>query len=254
MILTSISQLATPPQRIISLVPSQTDLLHYLGLEKETVGITKFCVHPAEWFRNKIRVGGTKTIDIQKIRSLHPDLVIGNKEENIKEQIEMIGEEFPVWVTDINTLPEALTMISDMGILTGKAAEGNELVKKIEQQFEALQFPRLIPAAYLIWQQPYMTIGGDTFISDMMSRAGFNNVFHRQQRYPEVSLEDIRSSGCEILLLSSEPYPFKEKQLQALQSQLPEIKVMLADGEMFSWYGSRLLPAAGYFQKLRSDL
>lgn len=254
MILTSTSQLPHPPKRIISLVPSQTELLYFLGLEEQTIGITKFCIHPDHWFRNKIRVGGTKTVDIQKIESLHPDLIIANKEENIREQVEELAKNFNVWVTDVNNLDQALEMINDIGAITNTKSKSNELSAVIKDEFSRLEFTEVIPAAYLIWQEPYMTIGGDTFISDMMARAGFKNVFRHLQRYPEITLEDISASGCEVLLLSSEPYPFKEKHLAELQAKLPGVKVILADGEMFSWYGSWLLKSPGYFKKLRDKV
>ena len=254
MILTSTPQLPHPPKRIISLVPSQTELLYFLGLEEQTIGITKFCIHPDHWFRNKIRVGGTKTVDIQKIESLHPDLIIANKEENIREQVEELAKNFNVWVTDVNNLDQALEMINDIGAITNTKSKSNELSAVIKDEFSRLEFTEVIPAAYLIWQEPYMTIGGDTFISDMMARAGFKNVLEHRERYPEITLEDISASGCEVLLLSSEPYPFKEKHLAELQAKLPGVKVILADGEMFSWYGSRLLKAPAYFKDLRGKV
>ena len=120
MILQSTSGINYIPKRIISLVPSQTELLHYLGLEQETVGITKFCVHPKEWFNTKTRVGGTKAIKKDIIQQLQPDLIIANKEENVKEQVEDLAKDHPVWVTDVNDLESALQMINDIGELTGK--------------------------------------------------------------------------------------------------------------------------------------
>lgn len=249
MILTSTLQLTRTPKRIISLVPSQTELLHSLGLEHETIGITRFCIHPDEWFRNKIRVGGTKNIDIQKIISLQPDLIIANKEENIKEQVEQIATHFPVWVTDVNTLEDAYKMISDIGELTGKSNEASTLVSKIKFEFTQLPLPHLpLPVCYLIWKDPYMSVGGDTFIHHMLEKAGFKNVFAHRLRYPQVSVTDIRESGCKVILMSSEPFPFKQKHMDELQEQLPGIIIKLVDGEMFSWYGSRLLYAPAYFR------
>ena len=109
-----------PLRRIISLVPSQTELLYDLGLEEEVVGITKFCVHPPEWFQSKARVGGTKTIHFEKIKALQPDLIIGNKEENEREQIEALAECFPVWMSDIATLEDALDMMLRVGALVDR--------------------------------------------------------------------------------------------------------------------------------------
>ena len=256
--LTTPWQLGYPAKRIISLVPSQTELLHYLGLEEETIAITKFCVHPQTWFKGKLRIGGTKTINIEKIKALQPDLIIANKEENVKEQVEMLAENFPVWVTDVNTLPDAYNMINDIGTLTNKEAEASGLVSAIRSKFDVLfqtiNTKNKISATYLIWREPYMTIGGDTFISHMMEAAGLKNIFQTQLRYPEILLSQLKTVNCELILLSSEPYPFKQKHIDEIQKELPGSKIMLVDGEMFSWYGSRLLFAPGYFTELISNI
>ena len=253
MILLSTAQLASVPKRIISLVPSQTELLSHLGLEEETIAITKFCIHPADWFRNKIRVGGTKDIDIQSIISLNPDLVIANKEENVQGQVEELADHCNVWVTDVNNLDKALKMIGDIGLITNKIEESADLISQIKNRFNRLKASGIIPAAYLIWKKPYMTVGGDTFINDMLQKAGFENVFSGRRRYPEISVEEIKVSGARILFLSSEPFPFQQKHIDELQAQLPGVKIRLVDGEMFSWYGSRLLQAPGYFEWLKND-
>lgn len=247
MILSS-PHLASRPVRIISLVPSQTELLHYLGLEEETIAITKFCIHPKDWFQNKTRIGGTKAIDIEKIVSLQPDLIIANKEENVKEQVEALATH-PVWVTNVNNLPDAYQMIRDIGQLTVTSATGSALIAAVQNEFSELHAGSdPIPVAYLVWKDPYMTIGGDTFIHDMLEKAGMKNVFEAKRRYPEITIPQLRASGCKMLLLSSEPYPFAQKHIAELSHQLPGIKIKLVDGEMFSWYGSRLLEAARYFK------
>ena len=258
MILQKTSDLTYIPKRIVSLVPSQTELLHYLELEEETVGITKFCVYPDKWFRTKTRIGGTKAISINSINDLKPDLIIANKEENVKEQIESLAKDYPVWVTDINNLEDALTMIKDIGELTFKQKEVDLLIKEINTGFDNLT-PKLqtknnkLKTAYLIWRNPYMTIGSDTFINDMLLKCGFENVFAHKSRYPEVTIEELHISNCQLLLLSSEPYPFKQKHIDELSIRLPGCKIILADGEMFSWYGSRLLLAPDYFKNLSSN-
>jgi len=258
MILPSTDQLSSKPVRIVSLVPSQTELLHYLGLETETIAITKFCIHPIEWFRNKTRIGGTKSVDIEKIISLKPDLIIANKEENVKDQVEMLAENFPVWVTDVNNISDAYQMIHDIGALTRKENESAKLIDIIKFKFhsviQSFSTNKSIPASYLIWKDPYMTIGGDSFISNMMETAGLNNVFKDQARYPEVTVSQLEAVNCDLVLLSSEPYPFKQKHVDELQEQLPGIKIMLVDGEMFSWYGSRLLFAPEYFMELHQRI
>ena len=249
MLLKEGQQLNTIPRRIVSLVPSQTELLHYLGLQDETVGITKFCIHPKEWLRSKTRVGGTKTLNIAAIKKLQPDLIIANKEENIKEQIEALANDYTVLVTDVNNVAEALQMIRTIGKITGKAAKAKTLVAAIEAAFLNIRLSNTpVNTAYLIWNKPYMTIGGGTFINDMLAKAGLKNIFARKTRYPEVTIADLQASHCQLIILSSEPYPFKQKHIAELQQHLPGTKIILADGEMFSWYGSRMLLAAEYLQ------
>ncbi|MEP6468110.1 MAG: helical backbone metal receptor [Parafilimonas sp.] len=242
-------------QRIISLVPSQTELLYNLGLDEEVIGITKFCVHPSKWFKTKTRIGGTKTINIEKIISLKPDLVIANKEENVKEQIEALQQFTTVYISDIKNLDDALNMIFEIGELINKKFEAQHLIQKIKQGFSDLQNLNAtqLPAAYFIWRNPYMVAGGYTFIHDMMQRCGFNNIFKNEFRYPEISVEQLQKLNCKIVLLSSEPFPFKQKHINELQPLLPHTKIILVDGEMFSWYGSRLLLAVEYFKKLMHE-
>jgi ABC-type Fe3+-hydroxamate transport system substrate-binding protein len=247
--------IAPQPQRIVSLVPSQTELLYHLGLREEVIGITKFCVHPQEWFRTKTRIGGTKTLRVEKIKLLQPDLIVANKEENVQAQVEELAKHFPVWISDINTLEDAYKMMVSLGNIAGKNTEAERLVASIENEFALLQTPaEKVRTAYLIWKEPYMTVGGDTFVHDMLSRAGFDNIFKHQTRYPAVTIEDLQIAGCQLLILSSEPYPFRQKHLAELQRQLPAAKIILADGEPFSWYGSRLLKAPAYFGQLRSQI
>lgn len=254
MILQQVSDLPYLPKRIISLVPSQTELLYDIGLQAETIGITKFCIHPTTWFKIKERVGGTKTINLAKIKELKPHLVIANKEENVREQVEAIGKDFPVWLTDINNLEEALQMIEDIGALTGKQTEATALTISIQKSFDQLEKHKTQntkpKTAYLIWQKPYMSVGGDTFINNMLQQCGFENIFSHKTRYPQTSIRELQIANCELLLLSSEPYPFKQKHVDELSIHLPGVKILLVDGEFFSWYGSRLVKAPEYFKKL----
>lgn len=255
MILNGITPLATPPQRIVSLVPSQTELLYHLGMHHRVVGITKFCIHPKIWHRTKTVIGGTKNIQEDKIKSCNPDLIIANKEENVKEQVEALATEYPVLVTDVANLVDALLMIEQVGRITHTQPESHQLAAKIRNQFLKIRpSPISLRTAYLIWQNPFMVAGGDTFINDMLQLAGLDNVFLNKTRYPVVSIDDIKNAGCELLLLSSEPYPFRDKHLANLQKQLPDTKILLADGEAFSWYGSRLLNTPAYLESLIKQL
>ncbi len=254
-------QIPDLPQRIISLVPSQTELLHDLGLGDRVIGITKFCIHPEEWFRSKTRVGGTKKLDLDKIRELRPDLIIGNKEENEREQIEELEKEFPVWMSDVKNLHSACHMIQEVGRITGTYDAAIGMIKEILHRFleglkEIERIERLPPSvAYFIWRDPLMVAGGDTFISDMLSRAGFINSFIGiEERYKEIAPQDALDQFTDLLFLSSEPYPFKEDHLKEFEEMHAGTPAVLVDGEMFSWYGSRLLKAPAYFKELRSKV
>ena len=247
-----------PPKRIISLVPSQTELLFDLGLDKEIVGLTKFCIHPIEKFAARTKIGGTKKLNIEKIRSLEPDLIIGNKEENQQEQIEVLMQEFPVWMSDIYTLDDAKKTITEIGELVDRSPEASYLNHLITAGFNdlhtlALQNGLNKKAAYLIWKDPYMLAGKDTFINDIMRLNGLVNITDLS-RYPQADLQQLAALQPELVLLSSEPYPFEEKHLEEIRDILPQAKVMLVDGEMFSWYGSRLVKAVQYFFQLQKEL
>jgi ABC-type Fe3+-hydroxamate transport system substrate-binding protein len=245
--------LPSPARRIVSVVPSQTELLSELGLDEEVVGITKFCVHPAAWLGRKRRVGGTKKLDTGIIRSLHPDLILANKEENTRAQLEELMAEFPVWISDIRTLPEAADMIRSVGVATGREERAASLAAGIRERFAALagsaQAGTRPKACYLIWHRPWMAAGGGTFIHEMMGYCGLENVLGRLPRYPAITPEQLQACRPEVVLLSSEPFPFAEKHAAEMGLILPGAKILFVDGEMFSWYGSRLLATPAYLQK-----
>lgn len=241
--------------RIISVVPSVTELLYDLGLDEEVVGITKFCIHPEKWFRTKTRVGGPKKLKIDIIRELKPDLILANKEENIKEEIEACAAFCKVHVDNISNYSEALEMIQVIGKLTGKETAAIKLIREIE-----IAFQKLKPAknksqriVYMIWKNPLMTVGGDTYINNMLQMAGFKNIFADRLRYPVITEEELSDANPEVLILSSEPYPFTEKHVPYFRNLLPDTKILLADGEMFTWYGSRMRLAPDYFLQLQDE-
>jgi len=248
-------KLEEPAQRIISLVPSQTELLFDLGLENRIIGITKYCIHPEAAIKKKILIGGTKQVLLDKIQMLAPDLIIANKEENEKVDIEQLAREFPVWVSDVHTLADALQMIKAIGELTQTEKQATGIIKNIEQAFKGIQAPALMKTcAYLIWRKPWMSVGSDTYIHDMMRHCGLKNVFAEKKRYPEFTLQQLTELQPQIILLSSEPYPFKEKHMAEIQEKCPHAKIELVDGEMFSWYGSRAAMAPAYFNELLARL
>jgi len=248
-------RLETTPRRIVSLVPSQTELLHYLGLEDEVVGITKFCIHPKEWFESKPRVGGTKAISMEKTLLLNPDLIIGNKEENTKEDIDELKSIAPVWMSDIYDLSDAILMLRELGVILNRPDQTTALIEEILDEFSKLhQFVdehsfKGKSVLYFIWNEPGYVAGKNTFIDSMLSECGLKNAI-RDTRYPEVPLV----IQPDYVFLSSEPFPFDEKHVESFQKRYPNSKIVLVDGEMFSWYGSRLKDAPKYFQELLSSL
>jgi len=246
--------LKTPPRRIVSLVPSQTELLADLGLDAEVIGLTRFCVHPMDWKHRKQIVGGTKQVNLERMQALAPDLILANLEENTRAMVEALDALAPVYVTHVGTVPEALSMIRTVGRLTAREAEAQTLIDGIEAAFEALPVFRPVRAAYLIWQDPYMTVGYDTFIHDVMTRAGLVNVFGNQTRYPEVTPGDLAATRPDVVLLASEPYPFQQTHLAVFRTLLPGTVPHRVDGESFSWYGSRLLQTPAYLETLRGHL
>ncbi|OKS86157.1 helical backbone metal receptor [Mucilaginibacter polytrichastri] len=235
------------PQRIISIVPSQTELLFDLGLQQQIVGVTRFCIYPANKVQSKTKIGGTKQLNIEQIKSLQPDLIIANKEENERSQVEELMKHFPVWISDISNLDDALQMICKVGEITRKAAKAQQIIIDVTQAFNGLKSAKKqLSVAYLIWRKPYMMAGKETFIDNMLAHCGFINCTDKG-RYPEIDAPALAALNPDVVLLSSEPYPFKQKHIDEFKEFLPNARIGLVDGEMFSWYGSRLQYAVGYF-------
>lgn len=243
-----------PPQRIISLVPSQTELLADLGLDNRIVGITKFCVHPESWQKAKTIVGGTKKFNFDVIDSLSPDLIIGNKEENYLEGIDQLKSKYPVWMSDVVTIDDSLAMVHQVGELTDTAQQAFDISAQIRSSFSGIEKLSSLRTLYLIWRSPWMGAATGTFIHELMMFSGFRNCISNHSRYPELSQEDIVELNPELILLSSEPYPFQQKHLEEMRTLCPKAKIMLVDGEMFSWYGSRLQKFPAYLKSLKSAM
>jgi ABC-type Fe3+-hydroxamate transport system substrate-binding protein len=238
-----------PPRRIVSLVPSQTELLADLDLDEHLVGITKFCIHPQAWLSPKKITGGTKNFHFDIISALEPDLIIANKEENYEEGINRLKMKYPVWVSDISTLEDALAMITSLGELTQRKPQAESIIAAIDDAFLKVIRRKPLNVLYLIWRNPWMAAGQATFITDMLDKMGLLNVVP-EARYPELSSDYIQAMNPDCVFLSSEPYPFREKHIDEIRQILPAAKIMLVDGEMFSWYGSRLIKAPAYFNSL----
>ncbi|WP_417785447.1 ABC transporter substrate-binding protein [Tenacibaculum sp.] len=245
-------------KRIISLVPSQTELLVDLGLEDSIVGVTKFCIHPKHLLKTKIVVGGTKNIKINKIKELQPDIILCNKEENTKEIVEACQQIAFTHVSDIFTLTDSLELISLYGSFFEKQVEAKKMIGELESKI--FDFKKFIvnqknrKVAYFIWRNPWMIAANNTFINHLLELNKFENIYANEVRYPEVNLKDIHKKNPELILLSSEPFPFKEKHIIEIKQYTNNSTPILVDGEYFSWYGSRLLKAFDYFKELHNRI
>lgn len=240
--------------KVISLVPSITETLFDFGLnEDEIIGRTKFCKHPQDRVKSISIIGGTKNLNIEKIRSLNPDLIIANKEENQKDQVEELAKDFNVLITDISNLHDQNQFIDQLGKILDKGQIAEEINLRTELLFKTLKpLNTELKVAYLIWQNPYMTVGHDTYIHDILTSLGFKNFFENRTRYPITDISELQQA--DILMLSSEPYPFNERHIQDLQRQNPVIKAVLVDGEAFSWHGTHPLKCSSYYKRLLSEI
>jgi len=240
------------PSRIISLVPSQTELLFDLGLDAGIVGVTRYCIYPHDKTDKRVKIGGTKKFQFEVIDKLQPDLIIGNKEENYPEGIRKLQEKYPVWMSDIATLEDALLMIWGIGELVNKAENARQIISEIRINIDNLENYPLLKVVYFIWKDPYMVAGGNTFITNMLHKCGLINIFNKTISYPKINLDHI--ADAELILLSSEPYPFNQNDLEFFRKKFPDLPCLLVDGTMFSWYGSRLKYVAAYYRTLREEI
>ena len=242
-------QLAGPPQRIVSLCPSQTETLFELDLGEQIVGLTHYCIHPREQVAARVKVGGTKQLDFAAVERLAPELIIAEKEENRREDVERLSERWPVFVTDVGDFPSALRMIGTLGNLCDRTRQAEELSRQIATRWKMLRpLEQTVRVLYLIWRKPFMAAGTGTYIDSVLQHCRLHNTLSTP-RYPEFKAQELQELDPELVLLSSEPYPFRERHVVELQALLPRARIELVDGEMFSWYGARMLRAADYLQE-----
>jgi ABC-type Fe3+-hydroxamate transport system substrate-binding protein len=233
--------------KVVSLVPSITEALFDLGLtENEVIGRTKFCIHPKNMVKNVPVIGGTKNINIDKIRELKPDLILANKEENVREQVEALMDNFKVIVSNVENIEDNYYLLKNLGKIFNKEGKAQLFNLKIYDVLNQAKINQKVKVAYLIWNNPYMTIGSDTFIHKILEEIGFENVFKGKKRYPQIETEDL--ADADIIMLSSEPFPFKEKHIHELKAFYPDKKIMIVDGEAFSWYGTHIAKCENYFK------
>ena len=244
--------------RIISLVPSLTEYLWALGLEEEVVGITKFCIHPKAWWQEKTRVGGTKKVNFETIDTLQPTLIIANKEENTKEDIQQLRQRYAVLVTDISSLEEAYHYLLLIGQKVQREEKSLSLVSHIQTNLQSVvNIGQGASFLYFIWKDPYFVVGPQTYIHALLTHCGLVNCCEIE-RYPDLdqvlanktSLANIQVVNPDYIFLSSEPFPFESKHMEEVQVLFPKSKIVLIDGEICSWYGSRMLEAATYFRSI----
>lgn len=251
--------LKTTPKRIVSLVPSQTELLCDLALENELVGITKFCKHPYHLKSTKTIVGGTKKVDFEKIKTLNPDFILCNKEENTYDFLPELEKIAPTYFSDVISIQDSIDLILSLGSIFNRRTEADNLAHKIE--FKLADFKQFIKnkptrkVAYFIWVKPWMVAANDTYINEMLKLNKFENIYSYMSRYPKVEIDKIRHEGDpDVVILSSEPFPFKDEHAMEIGSFTNRSITVFGDGEMFSWFGSRMLLAFDYFKELHKKL
>ena len=237
------------PQRIVSLVPSLTETLVDLGAEERIVGVTKFCTRPDHLRRERTRIGGTKGINLAQVMDLKPDLVIANLEENEAQDVmalEIAG--VPCWVCDVRTVERAMSLLVDLGGLIGCRAEGEALLQEVRRGWGAAGVSggsTAGPVAYAVWRNPWMWAGRDSYIQSVMRWWGWTP-WPEDARYPEYPMDQLEAEGVHRVLLPSEPFPFKEEH----RAECLGLDAVLVDGEMFSWYGSRMRHVPEYMAAL----
>jgi ABC-type Fe3+-hydroxamate transport system substrate-binding protein len=246
-----------PDARIVSLVPSITELLCELGLAGQLVGRTGFCIHPREAVAAIPKVGGTKDVNIGKIRKLAPTHLVVNIDENEKPTVDKLAEFVPnVVVTHPLAPRDNLALARLMGGVFGAEEAAQAWCAAFEAEYAALRGQAPGPARtvlYCIWQDPWMSVSRDTYIASMLAELGWRVPELGEARYPRFSWDAALVEQLDAVLLSTEPYRFTEAHADALEKQLGK-PVLLVDGEMMSWYGSRALAGLRYLRELRTML
>ena len=249
-----LKSLEIKPERIISLVPSITETLFYLGLGDKVVGVTKWCKYPKDKLKDITKIGGVIGIDIEKIIQLKPDIIFVTKEENDKDEVQELSEFTNVYIGEVSNLEDAYQQIYDIGKITDTIDKSNELVVRIKSDFSTISNFNDKKCAYLVWNKPLMLVGGNTFINDILQSCGLKNVFDNRMSYPEVTIGEIKEKNPDIIFLCSEPFEFKEKHQKKFKENFPDQKILLVDGEIFTWYGSHLLKTKEYCKKIEKML
>ena len=238
------------PRRIVSLVPSLTEALFALGLGECVVGVTDWCVHPADAVASVPKLGGTKNPNLSAIVALRPELVIANQEENRRRDVERLREAgIAVWVTYPRTVREAAVLLREIASLGATAEALRKVVEPVEAALDAALAARDGPAQRVfcpIWRDPWMSVGPDTYAHDLLTLCGGENIFagHKGRRYPRVRLSEVAAAAPEVVLLPDEPYAFGPVDAAEMaRLDIPaahEGRIHLIDGTWVSWYGPRI--------------
>ena len=253
-------ELPNAPQRIVSLVPSLTELLHDMSLEPQIVGVTKYCVHPTHYRITKTLVGGTKKVKYKEISALNPDFILCSKEENTPEMVAKLEKIAPVYVTDVNSFADALDLIKELGLILNRRTEANHVLDRINfryNEFKAsIKQEEIIRVAYFIWADPWMVAGANTFINDMLRICKFENGYaNKKERYPVIKPKRMRVvASPKLLMFSSEPHNFTDEEVYGILQSTKKTLTIYVDGEYFSWYGSRLIKAFDHFKQVRQKV
>jgi ABC-type Fe3+-hydroxamate transport system substrate-binding protein len=237
------------PRRIVSLVPSMTETVIDLGAADRLVGITRYCVHPAEVVARIPRVGGTKGFSFEKIASMKPDLVLANKEENRKHHVERLRKTYRVFVSHPRTVEEAVGMVRSIGALTGRSVEASEFAASCDRVLASLEPSVVEPSLRtlcMIWREPWMAAGADTYMNALLARVGFDNVFAPADgHYPKTTLAEIVERKPDVIILPDEPYAFGAENKEHMERYVKDhggaARAVLFDGSLLTWFGTRTL-------------
>ncbi|NIQ38127.1 MAG: ABC transporter substrate-binding protein [Proteobacteria bacterium] len=257
------------PCRVVSLVPSWTETLFYLGLtEREILGRTDYCIHPRARVGEIEKLGGPRDPAIERILKLAPDLIVMDREENRKEDVERLDGHWDrsrVFVTGLTTVDHALNYIEQLGHLFQTQKRARKLIDRVNSLLDRIIQKNRGTVAYLTWLDPIIAVGSETYIEDVLAILGYQNVFTSSNlkdlkikvgfNYPTITLEDLIHLKPDAIFLSTEPFPFRRRHIDRLRSQIDridpeyatEVDIRIVNGEYFSWYGSRMIAAFRYF-------
>jgi ABC-type Fe3+-hydroxamate transport system substrate-binding protein len=240
--------------RIVSTVPSLTETLFDWGLGDSIVGVTDYCIYPKEALNRVDSVGGPKTLDVIKIASLEPDLILAVEEENSKEQIEFLTKHFNVECYKVESVADAFDMLLHLGTKLNCFLKGSGLVSDIQDRINKISKEgNLVKTACMIWKQPWMAVGANTYPNDLLELCGFENQVAKSNRYPVFDMPKLKQLELDCLLLPNEPYEFGSDDVIELQQEL-RVPCLLVDGTYLFWYGSRLLKSIDYLISIREQL